>query len=125
MQLAATYDLQLLSIRDSQTRGALHGLAKKLFPISLEMRGGSTETIEVPFTVNVEISFDKQGRIRGVTSDKPTAEALEESAHFVETLQANNQISYGKQALKGRETHELKTDEKGRKLLTRKRFTAS
>lgn len=125
LQLATTYDMQLVSIGDPQTRRAIHGLAKKLFPISLKMRGGSPETIEVPFTVNVEISLDKQGRIRGVTTDQPTTEALEESAHFVATLEANNQISHGEGALKGSETHELKIDEKGRKFLTRKRFTAA
>jgi hypothetical protein len=124
LQLATTYDVQLISLRDPQSKNVIHGLAKKLFPVPLKSSKGKSETIEVPFTVNVDILFNKQGMIREVKTDRPTAEAFTESADYLETLEANNQISHGEGGLKGSETHELKTDEKGRKLLTRKRFTA-
>lgn len=124
LQLATTYDVQLISISDPQSHDVMHGLGKKLFPLPLKKTNGASETIEVPFTVNVEILFNKQGKIRDVKTDQPTAEAVTESADYVETLAANHQIAYGEGNLKGSETHELKTDDKGRKLLTRKRFTA-
>jgi hypothetical protein len=124
--LAARYDMQLVRIEDGGHRhNIIRGLATKPFPVSLKMRGGGTEKIAVPFTVNVEISLDNDGRVSAVTNDKPDQEALAESSHFVETLEANNQLSHGEGNLKGSETHELKVDEKGRKLLTRRRYTAS
>jgi len=125
LQLATIYDLQLVRLNDdSKPRDVIHGLAKKLFPVPLKKRG-ATEMIEVPFSVQVDISFDKQGNIRGVKTDRPAAEDLAEAADYIKTLEANKQISRGEGNLKGSETHELRTDERGRKLLTRKRFTAT
>ncbi len=123
--LATTYDVQLIRVNETSSSNVVHGLAKKLFPVPLKKRRGATETIDVPFTVQVDISFDKQGKIRGVKTDQPTAEAIAESADYVETLEANKQITHGEGSPKGNETHELKTDEKGRKVLMRKRFTAT
>jgi len=117
LPLATTYDVQLIRIKEAQSRNIIHGLGKKLFPVPLK-----TETIEVPFTVQVDISLDKQGKIRDVKTDEPTAEAIAESADYVETLDANKQISHGEANVKGTATHELLVDEKGRKVLTRKRF---
>jgi len=125
LPLATTYDVQLIRLKDVQSRNVIHALGKKLFPVPLKKRGGSTETIEVPFTVQLDISFDKQGKIRGVKTDQPTAEAIAESADYVETLEANKQISHGEANAKATATHELKIDDKGRKVLTRKRFMAN
>jgi hypothetical protein len=125
LPLAATYDVQLIRVNDAQSRNVVHALGKKLFPVPLKKRRGATETIEVPFTVQLDISFDKRGKILTVKTDEPTAEAIAESADYVETLEANKQISYGEANPKGSETHELKTDEKGRKVLMRKRFIAT
>jgi hypothetical protein len=60
-----------------------------------------------------------------VKTDQPSAEALAESVDYVQTLEANKQISHGEESARGDETHELKTDEKGRKVLMRKRFTTT
>jgi len=125
LPLATTYDVQLIRLNDAQSGNVVHGVGKKLFPVPLKKRRGAAETIEVPFTVQVDISFDKQGRIRGVKTNQPPAEAIAESADYVETLEANKQISHGEGSAKGSETHELKTDERGRKILKRKRFIAS
>ena len=125
LPLATTYDVQWVRLTDAQSGDVVHGIGKKLFPVPLKRRRGATERIEVPFTVQVDVSLDKQGRIRGVKTDQPTAEAIAESADYVETLEANKQISHGEGSLKGNETHEVKIDDKGRKVLTRKRFIAS
>lgn len=125
LPLATAYDVQLIRLNDRQSTNVVHGIGKKLFPVPLKKRRASTETIEVPFTVQVNISFDKHGKIRGVKTDQPTAEAIAESADYVETLEANKQISYGEGSPKGSETHQVKTDQKGRKVLMRKRFTAN
>lgn len=124
-RLATAYDMQLVSINDDKRSNLIHGRAKKLFPILLKTRGGRSETIEVPFPVNVEITLDKQGNVSTVKNDEPDAETVAESAHFIKTLEANKQISHGPKPATGSETHRIEVDAKGRKLLTRKRFTAT
>jgi hypothetical protein len=125
LPLETIYDLHLLSIDDSQpSRDLIHGRAQKLFPVPLEL-GNQQETIAIPFPVDVEISLDKQGMLRSVTYDDPDPEAVAESALFVKTLAANKQISQGGGSLKGNETHELRLDQKGRKVLQRRRYTAT
>ena len=122
LRLATAFETELVTITESKP-GVIKGRAKKLFPVNLKLRGGK-ETIELPFPVNVEISLDKDGKIRDVSSDQPDAEALAESEHYVRTLEANKQLSRGPKPTRGDETHELTEDEKGRKVLTRRRFTA-
>lgn len=125
LRLATAYDMQLVSIDDDKKSNIVHGRAKKLFPVLLKTRRGRSETIEVPFPVNVEITLDKQGNVSKVKNDEPDAETVAESAHFIKTLEANKQISHGPKPLTGSETHRIEIDVKGRKLLTRKRFTAT
>ena len=119
LRLATEFEMELVSISNSG-KNPIEGRGKKLFPVKLK-----GDSIAVPFPVNVKISLDKDGRIRDVSSDQPDPEALAESAHYLKTLEANKQISRGNKALQGNETHELKADEKGRKVLTRRRFTAT
>lgn len=124
LRLTTEFDMELVSVSDGSTKAnRIEGRAKKLFPVNVKVRGAQ-ESIEVPFPVNVEISLDKDGRIRDVSSDEPDPEALAESAHYVKTLEANKQISRDKKT-QGNETHGLQVDEKGRKVLTRRRFTAT
>ena len=125
VRLATAYDMQLVSINEDKRSNLIHGRAKKLFPVLLKTRGGRSETIEVPFPVNVEITLDKQGNVSTVKNDEPDAETVAESAHFIKTLEANKQISHGPNPVTGSETHRIEVDAKGRKLLTRKRFTAT
>jgi hypothetical protein len=123
VQLNTNYDMQLVRVVNRPSRNVVHALGKKLFPLPLKKDRGAKEMIEVPFTVNLDISLDKRGLIREVKTDQPTAEALAESADYVETLEANKQIAYGKEKVSRRgHTHELITDAKGRKVLTRKQF---
>lgn len=124
VRLAGAFDMELVSISDSRETGVIEGRAKKLFPVNLKARG-MKETVELPFPVNVKISLDEDGKIRDVTSDEPDPEALAESEHYLKTLEANKQISRETKTKRGDETHELKVDEKGRKVLTRRRFTAT
>lgn len=55
---------------------------------------------------------------------EPTAEALAEAAHFVETLEANRQIARGSGPLSPGATHRIERDARGTKRLVRKRFSA-
>lgn len=124
LRLAVAFDMESLTIGEIKKTGVIEGRAKKLFPVTLDVRG-TQETVELPFPVNVEISLDEEGRVRDISSDQPDPEALAESEHFLKTLEANKQLSRDTKAKRGDETHELKVDEKGRKVLSRRRFTAT
>ncbi len=124
LRLAVAFDMELLTTNDSKETKLIQGRAKKLFPVKLKV-GDAQEAIAVPFPVNVEISLYDDGRIRDVSSDRPDPEALAESKHFLKILEANNQISRDPKTMKGTETHELKVDEKGRKVLIRRGFNAT
>jgi hypothetical protein len=124
LRLAAAFDMELLTVNDSKKSNLVQGRAKKFFPVDLKVHGAQ-ETVALPLPVNVKISFDEDGRIRDVSSDQPDPEALAESKHFLKTLAANNQISRDPKTLKGNETHELTVDRSGRKVLTRRSFTAT
>jgi len=47
-----------------------------------------------------------------------------EAAHYVKTLEANRQIAHGKQLTPGT-THQLVTGPKGRKIVVRRRYSAT
>jgi hypothetical protein len=82
------------------------------------------QSIDVPLPVDVDIRLDQKGRVRSVTSSQPDSEAVAEAAHFVETLEANQQLAHEPGPLSRGATHQVKTDKKGRKRLVRKRFQA-
>jgi hypothetical protein len=47
-----------------------------------------------------------------------------EVAHYVKTLKANRQIAHGNQLTPGT-THQMVTDSKGKKVLVRRRYSAT
>lgn len=73
-------------------------------------------------TVNV-LARTKSGKVRVRLPADATPQDRGEAAHFVETLDANEQIAHGKPLTPGT-THQVETDSKGEKTLVRKRFSA-
>lgn len=63
------------------------------------------------------------GRVRVRLPADTTPEGRAEAVHYVETLDANQQIAHGK-ALTPGTTHKVERDAKGKKTLVRKRFSA-
>lgn len=122
--LATAYQLDLVSINYATTADTIQGRVKKSFAVPIQTGEGVPEIIETQLPVNVMIKLDKKGKVSSVKSDEPNAEELAEAAHFIKTLADNKQISHTSGKLKRNETHVLETDEKGRKRLKRKRYTA-
>jgi hypothetical protein len=87
-------------------------------------KAGGKGEIDVPLAVNVEMSLDDKGRVESVQSGEPDAEAIEDAASFVQTLEDNQQVAHEAGPLPPGATHRIETDKKGRKRLVRKRFTA-
>jgi hypothetical protein len=55
---------------------------------------------------------------------KQTKQSRAEAAHFVKTLKANRQIARGKTMTPGT-THQVVTGAKGKKILVRRRYSAT
>jgi FMN phosphatase YigB (HAD superfamily) len=124
LYLAAARRLELVSIDYAATPDTIEGRVKKSFPVTIQTRDGGTETIHTRLPVNVVVKLNRKGKVKSVKTGEPTGEELAESAHFVKTLEDNQQLSRGRGELMGRETHALETDEKGEKHLKHKRSTA-
>jgi hypothetical protein len=88
-------------------------------------KAGNKEDIEVPIPVDVEIDLNKKGGVRSVKADQPDSETLADAASFVETLAANEQVTDESGPLPPGVTHRIETDEKGRKRLVQKRYSAT
>ena len=73
-------------------------------------------------TVSI-VARTKSGRVRVRVPADATPQDRVEAAHFVRTLDANQQIAHGKSLTPGT-THQVATDSKGKKILVRKRFSA-
>ena len=69
------------------------------------------------------IARTKRGPVRVRVSAKATRVERAEAVLYVETLDANAQITHGKSLTPGT-THQVKTDAKGKKTLVRKRYSA-
>jgi hypothetical protein len=123
LRLSTAYEMELLTISRDSTKGCIRGRAKVWHPVAVETAGHS-ESLHVPIPVNVEIEMDEKGRISSVESDEPDPEALAESAHFIKSLREHDQIAGEHSVPTPNQTHQEETDEKGRKRLKRKRFTA-
>jgi hypothetical protein len=62
--------------------------------------------------------------VEAVEDGGQDAEENADVTHFVETLEANRQIAHEPGPLTGDQTHQIETDEQGRRVLKRRRFSA-
>ena len=119
LALSSEHEMELLSM---EKKGAkVRARAQQWHSVP---NPGKKEDVEVPIPVDVEIDLNKKGGIRSVKADQPDSEAVADAASFVETLAANEQVTDKPGPLPPGATHRIETDEKGRKRLVRKRFSA-
>ena len=71
-----------------------------------------------------DIKLGPDGQVEAIGDGEQDPEEPAEAAQFVKTLEANNQIAYGPGPLPAGATHQVETDEKGQRILKRKRFSA-
>ena len=123
VNLASKHDMEVISMGAKSKDGRIRGRAKKLHPIP-DPKQGEDQSIYVPLPVDVEVTLNKKGRVRSVESSEPDPEIVEETKHYVHTLEANKQLARDSGPPPSGATHKIETDEKGRKHLTRKKYTA-
>lgn len=122
VRLAATHGMEFLAMKSKTQSGGVSGQAQKWHPIPDPQQGGQDIHVQLP--IEVEISLDDQGRVQSVENDQPDPETVAEAAHYIKTLEDNEQISHEPGPLPPGATHQVETDEQGRKRLVRKRFSA-
>ena len=123
LALSSKYGMELLSMEKKKQGAKVRARAQKWQAVP-NPKGKNKEDVHVPIPVDVEVDVNKKGRIRSVKGNKPDAEAVADAASFAETLEANKQVADEGKPLGPGETHRIETDEKGRKRLVRKRFSA-
>jgi hypothetical protein len=120
LRLAVSHEMELISMKKKSTGGRIRARTQKWHPVS---GPGQKGKIQVPIPVDVEIDISKKGRIRSVKG-QPDSETVADAASFVETLEANKQVTDKPGPLPPGATHRIETDKKGQKKLVRKRFSA-
>jgi hypothetical protein len=120
LRLAAGYEMELISMKKKSKGGRIRATAQKWHPVA---GPGGKDKIQVPIPVDVEIEISKKGRIRSVKG-QPDSEAVADATSFVESLEANKQVTDKPGPLPPGATHQIETDKKGQKRLVRKRFSA-
>jgi hypothetical protein len=122
VRLAATHGMEFVAMKSKPQSGSVSGQAQKWHPVPDPQQGGQDIHVQLP--VEVEISLDEQGHVQSVKGDQPDPAAVAEATHYVKTLEDNKQISHEPGPLPPDATHQVETDEQGRKRLVRKRFSA-
>jgi hypothetical protein len=120
VRLAVTHELTGVMVLDKEDDRKIHSQAQQW--VSVSQPGEESLAAQVPGEVDIEL--DAKGRIRSVEVAEPDPEMLEEFRSFAESLKANQQISRGPGSMLPGATHKIETDEKGRRRLVRKRFSA-
>ncbi|HSE15499.1 MAG TPA: HAD family hydrolase [Pyrinomonadaceae bacterium] len=122
LSLSSKHEMELLSMEKKE--GARVRARAQQWHSVPNPKAGNKEDVEVRIPVDVEIDLNKKGGIRSVKADQPDSEAVADAASFVETLAANEQVTDQPGPLPPGATHRIETDEKGRKRLVRKRYSA-
>jgi hypothetical protein len=86
---------------------------------SLENKSKATQWRTVSYSHNGETD-----QVEVETPSNVDAKPDEEVTHFVQTLEDNQQIAHGSEPLTTGKTHQIETDEDGKKRLVRKRYSA-
>jgi hypothetical protein len=123
LHLATNYGMELISMKKKQAGRGVRGQAQKWHPVP-DPKSGGKEKIDVSIPVDVDVDLTKKGRIRSVKTGQPDSEAVKDAQGFLESLEANKQVTDKPGQLPPGATHRIETDKKGRKRLVRKRFSA-
>jgi hypothetical protein len=73
------------------------------------------------------VAYLRNGKPEQIAVELPTdtdPDSKEEAAHFVQTLEDNQQIQHEAGPLQPGKTHQIETDPQGNKLLVRRRYSA-
>jgi beta-phosphoglucomutase-like phosphatase (HAD superfamily) len=122
-RLAVTHRLQVSALTRRPGSNTVHAQTTTWCPLS-GPRLGALGGVHVQLPVPAEIRLDSQGRVASVKTGEPSGESMHEAADYVRTLAANNQVGLQPGSLPPGATHQVETDDRGRRYLKRTRFSA-
>jgi len=117
-----------ISVKRQLPSGRIEIEANKLHPLELE--GGAS--IYAPIPVSMSVELDKRGRVQSINGGTPDSTAIAAALHHVRTLRDSGQLASGADATQSGKsaqkpapgvTHQIESDEQGRRVLRRKRFS--
>ena len=117
----AERDLELISVDARLPDGTTAASANKLHCVQTK----DGEQLYVPIPVTLQIARDDRGNIRSMTGDVPGADAIAAAVRFVGSLVGNRQLADASEPMPPGATHQVEIDAKGRRILRRRRFSAS
>jgi hypothetical protein len=115
------FDLQTIEGQKHGTTMAVRGTLWK--PVGTSA-GHELADVEAPFSVEGEVTRGPAGQIRTVRLTQPASADVKEAASLVRSLARHGQIRGVGSRRAGEATHDIETDDQGRRKLVRKRFRA-
>jgi hypothetical protein len=86
--------------------------------------GDELANVHAPFTVEGEVTRGSAGEIRGVRLGEPAPAEVAAAAALVRSLARHGQLRGAAPPPADETTHDIETDDQGRRKLVRKRFRA-
>lgn len=121
--LRAKHGMQLMNVKLLPRGDRALAEVKTAWPLPASELGGEQLHLELPTAI--ELSIDDDGRVTSMAPAGPNDEALSEAVHLVKTLKAHGQIALEKGGMPSGATHQVVTDAQGRRVLKRRRFSAT
>jgi hypothetical protein len=111
--------------------GAMEVHANVLHPLPI----GGQDPVYAFVPVDLTVAVDKKGEIRTITGGVPTEDCIADATRFVQSLRDHGQVTdQSEENLAATKhearpapgaTHQIRRDEKGRRVLQRTRFTVA
>ena len=117
----ARHEIELTHLKPQSARNRIFARALKWATVSLR-QGEEVEDVGMPVPIEVEIELSEDGRLHSIMYDEPDTAARAEAQHYLNTLRDNDQLASGDEPDSSFKTHEIITNEEGRKHVTRKGF---
>ena len=122
LRVAHGFDLQALD-RTDETRKTtkVHGTLWK--PVG-ESAGKELADVRAPFTLDGDVTRGPSGEVQAVRFAEPAPDEVTEAASFLRSLARHGQVEGSSPQPGQAATHDIETDDQGRRKLVRKRFRA-
>ena len=122
LRVAHGFDLQAID-RPDQARKTTRVRGTLWKPVG-ESAGKELADVHAPFTLEGEVTRGPSGEVQAVRFVEPASDEVTEAASFLRSLARQGQIGGSSPQPGQAATHDIETDDQGRRRLVRKRFRA-
>ncbi|GAB3787477.1 hypothetical protein GCM10028818_52530 [Spirosoma horti] len=119
-QELAKQDFELIKALPQQPNHKLEVQANKYEPVSVD----NIAPIYMPLPVTLQVTLDADNKIDKIDGGQPSGEAVADAKQFLQMLMANNQLDGLSEKPQPNATHQIALNEKGQRVIKRRRFSA-